>query len=307
LSTPFIDFADMKYSLRQLEVFLATAHHENISRAADELAMSQSAASSALKELEKQFDIHLFDRAGKKLLLNEFGRLIQPHAEELLERARELEYLLKPHNHSGEALGGPLNVGATLSIGNYLAPDFIARYAEHNPGAHVHLEVANTARIVDMVSHFALDVGLIEGETQHSDLNISRWRQDRLVVFCAPDHPYAKLKTLQEQHLLDATWILREEGSGTRQAFDRAMHGLLPDLNVFMELQHTEAIKRSVEAGLGISCLSEITLTEAFKRGSLVPLSIPGKNFQRSFYIIIHKQKYLSTSLKRWLAICSDS
>ncbi len=296
----------MKYSLRQLEVFIATAHSENISRAADELAMSQSAASSALKEFESQFNIQLFDRAGKKLLLNEFGRLIQPKAEELLERARELENLLNVHAHPDSAPGGSLKVGATLSIGNYLVSGFIARYMAENPGAHVKLEVANTAHIVEMVSHFELDVGLIEGEVHHPDLDITRWREDDLVVFCAPTHPYAGLSSLAEQHLLDAVWILREEGSGTRQAFDRAMYGLLPRMKVLMELQHTEAIKRSVEAGLGIGCLSEITLLDSFRRGSLVPLKTPGRNFHRFFYFIVHKQKYRSTGLERWLTICRE-
>lgn len=297
----------MKYSLRQLEVFLATAHSENISRAADELAMSQSAASSALKELEKQFDIQLFDRAGKKLVLNEFGKLVQPKAEELLERARELETLFAPKSSVDEVPAGPLKVGATLSIGNYLAPDLIAEYAGNNPQSHIHLEVANTAKIVEQVSHYALDIGLIEGEVYHPDLNISRWREDDLVVFCSAEHPFAQLDELGEDELVAATWVLREQGSGTRQAFDRAMHGLLPKLNVFMELEHTEAIKRSVQAGLGIGCLSEITLADAFARGSLVPLKTPGKNFHRYLYLILHKQKYISHSLKRWLAICSPS
>lgn len=297
----------MKYTLRQLEVFLATAHSENISRAAVELAMSQSAASTALKELERQFGIRLFDRAGKKLVLNEFGRLIQPRAEELLVRAAELQDLLHDHTREGRPLGGSLKVGATLSIGNYLVSGFIARYMQENPGAHVNLEVANTARIAEMVSHFSLDVGLIEGDIHHPDLEITRWREDDLVVFCSPDHPYARLEELDDRQLLDAVWILREQGSGTRQAFDRGMHGLVPEMNILMELQHTEAIKRTVEAGLGIGCLSEITLTDAFRRGSLVPLATPGRNFHRNFYFVVHKEKYRSRGLERWLEICRET
>ena len=269
--------------------------------------MSQSAASSALKELEKQFAVQLFDRAGKKLLLNEFGRLIQPKAEELLERARELEAILGDRERAQRSPGGSLKVGATLSIGNYLVSDFIARYIAEHPGSHIDLEVANTITIADMVSHFKLDVGLIEGEIHHPELEVSRWRDDELVVFCAPDHPYARLAELGEDELLGATWILREQGSGTRQAFDKGMYGLLPELKVFMELQHTEAIKRSVEAGLGIGCLSEITLIEAFQRGTLVPLKTPGRDFHRYFYFIVHRNKYRSPGLERWLEICRQA
>lgn len=288
----------MKYTLRQLEVFLATAHTENISRAADTLAMSQSAASSALKDLEQQFDIQLFDRVGKTLQLNELGRLLQPRAEELLERARELEVAMGRHSQSG-----PLKVGATLSIGNYLAVQLMAQYMEE-PGARVSLEVANTAAIVDKVRNFGLDIGLIEGELQHPDLEITRWREDELVAFCAPDHPFAKRRALTDADLVEITWIIREPGSGTRQTFDRAMHGLLPELNIRLELQHTEAIKRAVETGLGVGCLSRITLKEAFARGSLIPLAIPGRDFHRYLYFIIHRQKYRGAGLNRWLELC---
>lgn len=291
----------MKYTLRQLEVFLSTAHTENISRAARLLNMSQSAASSALRELEQQFDIQLFDRVGKTLQLNELGRLLQPRAEELLERARELESALGHHTQSG-----PLKVGATLSIGNYLAVRLMAKYIEE-PGARVTLEVANTATISHKVEHFELDIGLIEGEIHHPDLEVTRWRGDELVVFCAPDHPYAKKTVLTDDDLLAATWIVREPGSGTRQTFDRALHGLLPNLNILLELQHTEAIKRAVEAELGLGCLSRITLIEAFARGSLVPLATEGRDWQRSLYFIVHRQKYRSAGLLRWLDICHQS
>lgn len=291
----------MKYTLRQLDVFLTTAHTGNISRAAEQLSMSQSAASSALKDLEQQFDIQLFDRVGKKLQLNELGRQLQPRAEELLERAAELEEALGKHAQSG-----PLKVGATLTIGNYLAVKLMARYMENDPAAQVSLEVANTADISKKVLNFELDVGLIEGEIHHPELDVARWREDELVVFCAPEHPYAKLVQLSEKHLREAAWILREQGSGTRQTFDRAMHGLLPELNIILELQHTEAIKQSVKAQLGIGCLSRIALTEAFGNGSLVPLKIKNRDLHRYFYFILHRQKYRGAGLRKWLELCEN-
>lgn len=289
----------MRYTLRQLEVFLATARGENISRAAESLAMSQSAASGALRELEHQFGVSLFDRAGKRLKLNELGRVLLPKAQSLLEQAGELERLLAGNTEMGE-----LKVGATLTIGNYLAVGIMARYMSEVPGGRVALEVGNTAHIAAQVLQFRLDVGLVEGELQHPDLEATAWREDELVVFCSPEHPLARQGELGEAELLAATWILREQGSGTRQTFDRAMHGLLPQLNILLELQHTEAIKRAVEAGLGIGCLSRVTLLEAFRRGSLVPLATPGRNFSRRFYALMHKQKFRSRGIERWLELC---
>lgn len=291
----------MKYTLRQLEVFLAVTHYENITRAAEHLAMSQSAASSALKDLEQQFDIQLFDRIGKRLQTNELGRALRPQAEALLEQATALEAAFRRHEDIG-----PLKIGATLTIGNYLAVHAIAEFIGKYPQAKIELIVENTAEIARKVRNFELDIGLIEGEIRLPELRIMPWLEDELVIFCAPDHPLAERGRLNDKDLLKATWILREEGSGTRQTFERAMHGLLPNLQVLMELQHTEAIKRAVEAGLGISCLSRITLTDAFQRGSLKPLFAPKRDFQRRFYIIQHQLKYQSAGIKRWLDHCES-
>lgn len=289
----------MRYTLRQLEVFVATARYENISRAADTLAMSQSAASEALRELERQFGIQLFERTGRRLQLNELGRTVRPRAEALLERAAELEQVLAQHHEPG-----PIKVGATLTIGNYLAVGTMARYMAEQPGARVTLEVANTASIVQRVAGFELDLGLIEGERYNPDLEMMPWRDDELVVFCAPSHPLARRPVLEDADLVGATWILRESGSGTRQTFERAMHGLLPELSIGLELQHTEAIKRAVEAGLGISCLSRVALVEAFQRRTLVPLTVPGRDFTRKFYFILHRKKYRSAGIERWIELC---
>lgn len=292
----------MRYTLRQLEIFLAAAHCENITRAATSLAMSQSAASSALKELEQQFDIQLFDRIGKRLQLNELGRILRPRAEALVEQARELERALGRHSDLGQ-----LKVGATLTIGNYLAVGLMAQYMQEQAGAKVALEVANTATIAHKVLNFELDVGLIEGELQQPDLEVIPWREDELVVFCAPTHELAGRPWLDDRDLVSATWIMREPGSGTRQTGERALHGLLPQLNILLELQHTEAIKRAVEAGLGIGCLSRVTLLDAFRRGSLVPLPVPHRDFRRHFYFIMHRQKYRSAGVERWLELCRQA
>ncbi|MBX2810049.1 MAG: LysR family transcriptional regulator [Cellvibrionaceae bacterium] len=289
----------MKYTLRQLEVFLAAANHENLSRAADNLAMSQSAASSALKDLEQQFDIRLFDRIGKRLQINELGQLVRPRAEAILAQAKELEDMFRQHLQVGN-----LTIGATLTIGNYLCAGIMARYREEQPQAKLSLVVANTEDIVHKVEKFELDIGLIEGEIHHNDLEILPWCDDELVIFCSPKHPYAQRQQLCDDDLLSAQWIIREPGSGTRQSFDRGMSGLLPKLNVLLELQHTEAIKHAVDANLGLGCLSKITLEDDFQRGSLVPLHLGHRHWKRQFYFILHKQKYRTAGISHWIDLC---
>ncbi len=292
----------MRYTLRQLEVFLTTARHENITRAASALAMSQSAASGSLKELEEQFGVKLFDRVGKRLQLSELGRRLRPQAETLLEQARAFEQSMA----GGNAMGR-LQIGATMTIGNYLAVAMIADFRQRYPEAEVALSVANTEAIAERVAGFELDMGMIEGELQHPELETLHWRADELVVFAAPGHALASAGQLTDRDLLDQPWIVRERGSGTRQTFDRAMHGLLPDLDIAMELQHTEGIKRAVEAGLGLGCLSAISLADAFRRGSLVPLQVPGRDFSRELYLITHRNKFHGVALQRWLTLCRES
>lgn len=289
----------MHFTLRQLEVFLEVARTENISRAAQTLAMSQSAASSALGDLERHFDLLLFDRVGKRLQLNELGRLVWPRAQLLLEQACDLELALQQHRE----IGG-LKVGATLTIGDYLAVDLMARFLREQRGARVALHVGNTEAIVEKIAHFELDIGLIEGEIRHPDLEFTIWRQDELAVFCAPGHPLAGRAALSDDDLVQASWILRERGSGTRQTFDRALHGLGHQLDVAIELQQTEAIKRAVEAGLGIGCVSKLALADDFRQGRLQQLNVPHRDFHRHFYLVLHRHKFRSAGIERWLELC---
>jgi DNA-binding transcriptional LysR family regulator len=290
----------MRLTLRQLEVFAAIARTDNVSRAAEALNMSQSAASSALVELERQFDCPLFDRIGKSLRLNSTGRGLLAQVEDLLAKAGEIEGFL-----AGGKLG-PLAVGATLTIGNYLATLIVAEYLQRHPESRVDLKVSNTRNVLDGLIRCELDVGLIEGEANDPDLLIEPWLADELVVFCAPQHKLAQVAQVSNQQLADENWILRERGSGTRALFDRVVAPALAQVSIQLQLEHTEAIKRVVEAGLGLSCLSRVSLRDAFRRGSLVEIKTPQFNLQRHFYFVQHRQRHISPASRTFLALCRE-
>lgn len=291
----------MKYSLRQLEIFVAISRTESVTRAADELSLSQSATSTALGEFERQFDLQLFDRIGKSLRINETGRQLLPRAVELLDRAHEIEALLQGH-----AGFGYMKIGATLTVGNYLATLLVARFLQEHPESRIQLQVHNTSTIVQQIVNHELDLGLIEGDSHHPDIEVQPWIADELVVFSAPDHPLAKVSHISIEQLLQEPWILREKGSGTRETFDRALKNNHAKLNIRLELEHTEAIKRAVESGLGIGCISRLALKDAFRRGSLVPLDTPDLNLGRYFYFLWHKQKYQTTGMREFIALCKE-
>jgi DNA-binding transcriptional LysR family regulator len=168
----------------------------------------------------------------------------------------------------------------------------------------VALHVHNTAQIVHQIAHYELDLGLIEGECHHPDIEVQPWVEDELVVFCAPQHQLATRGKVGLDELRNEGWILREKGSGTRMRFDQAVRGHHAPLNVRLELEHTEAIKRAVESGLGIGCISRLALRDAFRRGSLVPVETPDLDLARQFYFIWHKQKYQTSAMREFLELC---
>ena len=289
----------MKFSLRELEVFVAVARTGSVSRAAGVVALSQSAASTALGELERQFDCRLFERVGKSLRINTLGEQLLPKAVELLDRAAEIEALLE-----GRTGLGSLRIGATLTIGNYLATLIVADFLQRHGEAKIQLSVHNTATIVEQVAGYELDLGLIEGACRHPELEVQPWVDDELVVFAAPDHPLTRRRKVSLDVLMRERWILREAGSGTREVFEQALrpHGLEPRIR--LELEHTEAIKRAVESGLGLGCISRLALREAFRRGSLAPIRTPELNLGRRFQFVWHKGKYQTATLREFLAAC---
>jgi DNA-binding transcriptional LysR family regulator len=289
----------MHFTLRQIEVFLAVAQEGTVSAAAQRLAMSQSAASTALGELERQFEVRLFDRVGRSLRLNAVGQDLLPRAVGLLDRAAEMEGVLDRH-----AVFGDLSIGATLTVGNYLATLVVADFLQRHPQSHIDLRVHNTTAILDGLLRFELDLGLVEGSCHHPDLEVEPWVADELVVFAAPDHPLAAAGQAPWSRLAQEPWILREPGSGTRATFDQAVAGLAGPLRVRLELEHTEAIKRSVEAGLGLGCISRLALREAFRRGSLAPIECPELRLDRHFSFVWHRQKYRTAGMTAFLELC---
>ncbi|SMF02906.1 LysR family transcriptional regulator [Pseudogulbenkiania subflava] len=283
----------LKLTLRELAVFVAVADCATVTRAADTLAMTQSAASQALASLESGLAAALFDRVGRRLLLNEHGRLLLPRARALLDQAQELQGLF-----SGGAID--LRLGASTTVANYLLPERIAAFRLAHPQARVELEVANTRDIVEAVAAFRVDAGFIEGPCHHPELVVMPWLDDELVPFCAAGHPLAgRVLTLEE--LAAAPWLLREPGSGTREEVERLLLAQLGRVNLVMELGNSEALKRAVAAGLGVSCLSRRVIDDLLRSGSVVELATALPRLMRRFHRIVHRDKTLTQGLSQFL------
>lgn len=293
----------MRITLKQLEVFIAVAQSGNVTRASETLNITQSATSMALADFESQLGRKLFDRIGKRLQLNDTGRLLLPKALDAVSRVADIERMAA----SDSALIGPLRIGASMTIGNYMMPGLIGSFMRAHPGAQLTLDVANTRQVIQALEQFQIDFGFIEGFCHEPNIEVLPWCRDELVIFAAPDHALAQKSVISEDDLAGADWILREPGSGTREVFDNAVLGKVNRINLLLEFGHTEAIKHAVESGIGIGCASRRTLEDALRTGSVVALATPFLNLERELYVLIHRQKYRTQGLEHFLAHCRQA
>jgi len=273
----------MRLTLRQLQVFVAIADHGSTSAAGMAIALSQSASSAALQELESQFGTPLFDRVGKRLVLNAHGRALHEPARALLVNAADLERQLGAR---GALYQSPLRllVAASTTIGNYLMPPRIAALLERAPRAEVDLRIDNTAGVVAAVLRLQVDAGLIEGPCHEPGLQVLPWQEDPLVVVAAADAPSQwSLEALRQ-----ARWLLREPGSGTREAVEQALRPHLQGFAHTLQLGSTEAIKQAAIAGLGVACLSRHALEESLALGRLQVLRTPLPPLRRQLWLVRH-------------------
>lgn len=286
----------MHITLRQLEVFAQVLKSGSTTQASQMMALSQSAVSAALADLENQLGVQLFERVGKRLVVNEHGRLLYPRTLALLEQAGEIEQLFREDN-------GAIRVYASSTIGNYILPEAIARYRRDFPTLPLELSVGNSQDVINAVMDFRVDIGLIEGPCHTPDIITEPWLEDELVVFAAPGAAILNAPVTLES-LASAPWILREQGSGTREIVDYLLLAHLPRLRLAMELGNSEAIKHAVRHGLGVSCLSRRVIEEQLQSGTLVEVPIPLPRLVRTLCRIHHRQKHLSSALLRFLRYC---
>lgn len=296
----------MHLTLRQWQVFVAVADIGTTAAAGQRLALSQSATSAALNELQSQLSAPLFDRIGRRLVLNAQGRALLDPARALLVAADALETMAGVGRPGGAgAMPLQLRIGASTTIGNYLLPARVAALLADNPQAQVDLRIGNSADVVAAVQRLEVDMGLIEGPCHQPGLNVLPWQQDTLVLVAAAGSALGPAPDLAA--LAAARWLLREPGSGTREAVE---HALLPHLHHFaraMQLGSTEAIKQAAAAGLGVACLSAHAVADLVALGSLRILDTPLPPLSRQLWVVHHPGKHVPQPLCTLLGLRADA
>ena len=276
----------MKFTLRQLAIFEAVARLGSVSAAAEEIALSQSAASLALQDLEATLGAALFHRHRKKLNLNENGRRLQPQAVSLLRQAREIEQ----ESASGE-LAGAVRIAATSTIGNYLMPYISAAFLAEYPRAMVKLMIMSEPEVIEQVEAMNVDLGFIEGLTMRHTLTVESWFKDQLVLVADPGH-WASGKELTPDDLMAERWILLPIGSFTRHTFVTRFAEQVRSGTIVCESNSIESMKRLVRAGGGVSCLSRSSVQDELEQGSLIELAVDGFPLEQRFSLIARRDIY---------------
>ncbi len=285
----------------KLKVFCTVADTKSFSKASEIIHLTQPAVSLQIQALEELYETKLFDRSSSTVSLTAAGEILYKYAKELLALYSAAE------KNIGELTGlvkGSISLGASTTIGNHLLPTVIADFRRTHPKIKIHLSVGNTKRIVEFLNSGNIDIGLVEGDVARQKLIVEKLIADELVVIVPPLHPWAKKKEISIYEVMKEPFILREEGSGTRQIIEKYLnkHGISThDMKTSMMLGSTEAIKEAVESGIGISIVSRWAARKENKYGSLKLVSLKEEKFFRDFSLIFHKNAIASHAVDEFL------
>ena len=290
-------------NLHHLETFLAVAKHQNFSRAAEELYLSQSAVSIQIKQLEEEFGIPLFDRLGRATKKTIVGEIFEERALQILGIIREIYQSIEDVKGLER---GHVAVGASFSPGIYILPKILGVYKQRYPQVKLDYEIADTQQIEQMVLRNQLDFGVVGGHLIEQDLNIEPYLTDQLILVVGANHPLAaesevKLKTIQHM-----PFILRHKGSAARKVIEKAFEKRRLRLNSIIELQDPEAVKQMVIAGCGATIMSKEAVRKELADGELVHIRAKGLPLTRQLVIVSRRNKRLSVAAQALLKLLRE-
>lgn len=280
--------------LRQVEVFYYVAKLRSFSKAAEALLLTQPTISGHIKTLESSLCLLLFDRMGREVTLTQAGEVLYGYARRLLSLKTSAVQALQVLQGG---MSGELLIGGSSIPGQYVLPPLLGQFKRQYPDITVMLSITDTMDIVERIIRGDLELGIVGAEVEHAQVLYERLMADELVLAVAADHAWGAPGTVPLAALASEPFIQRERGSGSRLVMEQTLqqHGFEPSaLRTVAEMGSTEAIKQGIKAGLGVSILSRIALTDELRAGSVRVVEIEGITLQRHFYLIRHRGRTLS-------------
>ena len=292
-------------TFRQFEIFLAVARARNFTRAAETLHVSQSTLSQHVRELEDELGVRVFDRLGRSVTLTEAGRLLEEHASRLITTIASVRRTID------ELKGlerGSLVIGASTTPGIYVLPGIVAGFRRRYPGIDVSLRIANSGVIEERIRADEVDLGVVGGHILGaSERCVAAGLLDELLLIVPPRHPWAKRREIAPRELDQTPLLMREHGSATRLVTERTLRQAGAKFTTAMELDHIEAIKQGVMAGLGVAFVSMYAVRGEIATRRLCGLRLKGLPVRRHFHVIHNEARTLTASGRAFMALLDGS
>lgn len=277
-------------NFRHLNIFTTVCEEMNMTRAAKKLYISQPSVSQAISDLEDYYDTKLFERLSKKIYLTDSGRELLSYSYHILSLNQDLERVMEK-----ESFQNSITLGATITIGTYFLPKLLAEIKSKNHRMDTKSIVRNTSFIKENLLNSKIDIGLVEGKINHKDIIVKPFYKDELVIIANNDDPISKKTTINVDDLQGKSFLMREEGSGSRDLFIEEMKRHEIDYKVSGEFNNTEAIKNATLYGLGLGIVSRMSLEEYEENINILP--IKDLELKREFSIVYHRNKYITKNL----------
>lgn len=286
-------------TLRHFRILIAVCDTMNMTAAAKLLFISQSAVSQAIGELERYYEIRIFERLSRKLYLTQTGEKLLSYARHMIRMSIEMEQDMKKLRETGR-----FRVGASVTVGAYVLPKLVWQFQQLYAQTEIEVLEDNTEKIEWCILNDAIDIGLVEGEILSPDIRKQEFMEDELVLICGKTHRFGGLADIEPKELEKEKFILREKGSGTRKTFEETMAYNQLAWNAIWTCNNADSIKMAVAEGLGVSVISGRAVLNEVASGMLCQARVKGIKFKRQFKIAYHKNKYITKSMEKFINLC---
>jgi DNA-binding transcriptional LysR family regulator len=274
------------FNLYPLHVFRLVARYGSVTRAAQELYISQPAVSTHVKALEARYGEALFERTPRGMILTPAGVLVDERANRLFAEMEDIDHAIQAVQGQ---VRGEIRIAASSTPGAYLLPGLLHRFKARYPSAESALTIGDSAEVLALLHDYQVSLGVlgdIPRMAAEETLNHQRIAVDQLRLMTAPDNPLHGVETLTEAHLRDQTLLLREKGSSTRAGAEALLSGWMEYFERIAEITSAEALKEAVIAGLGIAVLSSWATRREEQAGLLKPVRDARFRRERPFYLV---------------------